>query len=949
MDSKIFTSTAGITTIPVLNVSELYFNGEKFQNLDQAEMDLIIANLDNITNNASAISAIQTKNTEQDTAITAIQTKNTEQDTAISNIQTSDTTQNTKLQYWNPTGTIYNNTGGNGGISGIFANIAVQIAGSDQSLMQIGGSSGISIEGGQNGLYMSSKNDVVIDTKDADKAIKIGLNSASNYGSAEIQIGGGGSTIRIGNKQENLSIVNASPQIFIGQKNNIKKNSETHMEGNFLLANARFTDLSSSSMITWEHIASLIPTAGIPAFALSFILTSSIPNFVYSDLWGLKSTLGQKLGDAETITSPKCKSLIIFNSEFLTVTEPALKVFTLRGTSSLSTLEGDNNLYTFLGKNVIRADGGGVISGRIDDGDFNSIITDTNYTQMNCSNGNLELVALGDANINFYAGSAVRNINKTATMSIKNDRRILMSYKSDEKTPSTDSRLTIKNGSNVLGTAQETNLLTLENESGSIISTLNANNISNQSLTLQTGYTGTTANTLYRDNTGDLFYNGVKLNNQTSNPSNNSLKLVSGYTGSITDTLYNDNGTLKFNGSSIGGNQTLAQVLVAGNQAFPGYGIDMNQQPITNINSLSPSANNDMTIGAKSANTGKTIIYTNATPRITVLNNGNVGIGSTTTPAYPLDVGGDINLTGNLRINNVVQSFGGSQTLAQVLTQGNTANTSINMNDNNITGLNKILGTSSGSLIIRDSSDIGGLRIGGGRIGVNSEPHTSYLIDCAGDINVQAGFNFRKGGALIGESQIRNIGGGYLEWATNQYSWTLNSSNFLPTGGINCQAQKVFLTINLWNDSNSDNGNDDSYYFQFNGYTANYYRYQSNMQLSFNGTNYVHNIASNYAFHVSKYAGNIITLKIEIEKLRPYYWGIVFRAFCGDVYIPGSTQFSSNWGDMMNNACFFYDGSDSNVFSSLRLYSNGSTQPFTNLNCAVHTLDRSTYYVTGGI
>ncbi|KAF2377623.1 hypothetical protein BSN82_17815, partial [Acinetobacter baylyi] len=99
---------------------------------------------------------------------------------------------------------------------------------------------------------------------------------------------------------------------------------------------------------------------------------------------------------------------------------------------------------------------------------------------------------------------------------------------------------------------------------------------------------------------------------------------------------------------------------------------------------------------------------------------------------------------------------------------------------------NKILGTSSGSLIIRDSSDIGGLRIGGGRIGVNSEPHASYLIDCAGDINVQAGFNFRKGGAVIGESQIRNTGGGYLEWATNQYSWTLNSSNFLPTGGINC-------------------------------------------------------------------------------------------------------------------------------------------------------------------
>ena len=38
--------------------------------------------------------------------------------------------------------------------------------------------------------------------------------------------------------------------------------------------------------------------------------------------------------------------------------------------------------------------------------------------------------------------------------------------------------------------------------------------------------------------------------------------------------------------------------------------------------------------------------------------NGKVGMG-TKTPSYDLDVAGDINLTGSLRINGVAQSFGG--------------------------------------------------------------------------------------------------------------------------------------------------------------------------------------------------------------------------------------------------------------------------------------------------
>jgi hypothetical protein len=44
-------------------------------------------------------------------------------------------------------------------------------------------------------------------------------------------------------------------------------------------------------------------------------------------------------------------------------------------------------------------------------------------------------------------------------------------------------------------------------------------------------------------------------------------------------------------------------------------------------------------------------------PRLLITNDGKIGLG-TTTPAYKLDVNGDINLTGSLRINGVAQTFG---------------------------------------------------------------------------------------------------------------------------------------------------------------------------------------------------------------------------------------------------------------------------------------------------
>ena len=67
---------------------------------------------------------------------------------------------------------------------------------------------------------------------------------------------------------------------------------------------------------------------------------------------------------------------------------------------------------------------------------------------------------------------------------------------------------------------------------------------------------------------------------------------------------------------------------------------------------------NDFIITNKQA-TGFMSFETNDTERMVILNNGDVGIGDTS-PSYKLDVNGDINCTGNFRVNGTVFSGGSS-------------------------------------------------------------------------------------------------------------------------------------------------------------------------------------------------------------------------------------------------------------------------------------------------
>ena len=138
---------------------------------------------------------------------------------------------------------------------------------------------------------------------------------------------------------------------------------------------------------------------------------------------------------------------------------------------------------------------------------------------------------------------------------------------------------------------------------------------------------------------------------------------------------------------------------------------------------------------------------------------GNVGIG-TTTPAYKLDVDGDINMStgSSFRINGVAQTFGG--------------------------GGGSSPWTTSGSDVYRSS----------GKVGIiTTSP--SYTLDVDGDINMSTGSSFR----INGVAQTFGGGGGSSPWTTSGsaagtyppsamvsngsggYGATASSTNYSPT------------------------------------------------------------------------------------------------------------------------------------------------------------------------
>ena len=166
----------------------------------------------------------------------------------------------------------------------------------------------------QNGMIQSIAH--LNSIQSIDKFEITGFGGMGIQSSPNIIIGNKGAQIKIGS--EDTPELNSTNTIISIGKRSITKNTETRLQGNIKIVDARFDELTRSQAITWELLGSRIKTIGMPAWILSFILTSSSPNYVFSDLWAMKGNI-TKDGDVETTQIPKMKGFSVFDSSILDV------------------------------------------------------------------------------------------------------------------------------------------------------------------------------------------------------------------------------------------------------------------------------------------------------------------------------------------------------------------------------------------------------------------------------------------------------------------------------------------------------------------------------------------------------------------------------------------------------------------------------------------------------
>jgi hypothetical protein len=187
--------------------------------------------------------------------------------------------------------------------------------------------------------------------------IKITCNPLDlNLTLGEISVPG---TIRIGAKSDTIELGTEPPNPFFENKINIgvvgfPTKSITSLKG-FLNVDGCEWVLPKSDKFGLDTLIAFIPTAGLPAWVLSFALGSSIPSFEYSDVFVMKdgATGVNKSGEVTTSNEAKLKSLVIFNRSLnIARLTPIEGTFVASGTISKTTLNGSIRNSCFL-------DGGG--------------------------------------------------------------------------------------------------------------------------------------------------------------------------------------------------------------------------------------------------------------------------------------------------------------------------------------------------------------------------------------------------------------------------------------------------------------------------------------------------------------------------------------------------------------------------------------------------------------
>jgi hypothetical protein len=191
-------------------------------------------------------------------------------------------------------------------------------------------------------------------------------------------------------------------------------------------------------------------------------------------------------------------------------------------------------------------------------------------------------------------------------------------------------------------------------------------------------------------------------------------------------------------------------------------------------------------------------------PKVKLDKTGKIGI-LNTNPSYPLDVTGDINLTGDLRKNGVIQTFGGGGSSVWSLNGTKAYYNSGNVGINTSTpqyelDVNGDINMSSGSSLringVAQSFGGGGSSVwslngtkayyNSGNVGINTST-PQYELDVNGDINMSSGSSLRINGVAQSFG-----GGGSSVWSLNGTKAYYNSGNV----GINTSTPQYELDVN---------------------------------------------------------------------------------------------------------------------------------------------------------
>jgi hypothetical protein len=377
--------------------------------------------------------------------------------------------------------------------------------------------------------------------------INIGEVGLGVAGYETINVGGSMSTINIGSVDDPVfgttpgdPATGKSTTIKIGKIATLK-NTWTYLQGNIFLANARFDDLPKTDKFTWTQIAAFLPTSGLPLWVVSFALTSSIPNFEYSDTFVLKDggTAQNKTGEATTSNNLKTSGLVIFNRDLnIAQLTPIEGTFLARGTISKSTLDGSIRNSVFLdggGNNVIALKHHNIAASDITEWATTEANSKVNVVEIGGNSGILIHQGASNAGtdlklINTKGGNIVLKCGATSglladakdSFTVLHDanqpgaaigRLSTQAFDTDEtnRTNNPIARLEVecvpnRNGIRLFGYDPAQPLTMLPQET-----TINNQSVSTQSLVFNANYTGNTDARLYKNADNKLMWNGAEV------------------------------------------------------------------------------------------------------------------------------------------------------------------------------------------------------------------------------------------------------------------------------------------------------------------------------------------------------------------------------------------------------------------------------------------------------